>query len=146
MYELLMMTNQAMKFGKTNISPSPSESTPSKQAFSQFLVCLLLTGCPNQFSHTLIPATISPSPTINFVKNSWYSLQDEAQTSQLLNYNKVSKCTILIMVVQQLKDIFRTAGKNLHTWLNLYPTKVYILNFSTSYMKNILFEKNETKL
>jgi hypothetical protein len=77
-------THQAMKFGKTNISPSPSDSTYGKQAFSQFLAYLLLTGHPNQFPHTLIPASISPNPTVNFVKNSWCSLQAEAQTSQFL--------------------------------------------------------------
>jgi hypothetical protein len=85
MHKLLMMTgtNQAMKFGKTNISPSPSDSTYGKQAFSQFLVYLLLTGHPNQFLHSLIPASISPNPTVKFAKNSWCSLQAEAQTSQL---------------------------------------------------------------
>jgi hypothetical protein len=50
------------------------------------------------------------------------------------------------MAVQQLKDVFSTAGMNLHTWLNLYPTRMGILNFSAPFMKNLLFEQNETKL
>jgi hypothetical protein len=80
-------TNQALKSGKTDTSTSPSESTHSKQAFLQFLVYLLLTGHPNQFPCTLIPASTSPSPSVNFVKNSWCSLQAEAQVSQLLQGN-----------------------------------------------------------
>jgi len=50
------------------------------------------------------------------------------------------------MVVQRLKDVFNTVGMNLHTWLNLYPIRMGILNFSGSFMKNILYEQNETKL
>jgi len=50
------------------------------------------------------------------------------------------------MVVQQLKDVFSTAGMNLHTCFNLYPTMMGILNFSASFLKKLLFEQNETKL
>jgi len=55
-------------------------------------------------------------------------------------------CKNLIMAVRQLKDVLGTAGMNLHTWLNLYPTRTGILNFSAPFMKNLLFEQNETKL
>ena len=45
---------------------------------------MLLTDHPNQFPHTLIPASVSPHCSVNLVKYSWCSFQAEAQVSQLL--------------------------------------------------------------
>jgi hypothetical protein len=56
------------------------------------------------------------------------------------------KCEILIIAVQQLKDIFNIVGMNLHAWLNIYPTRVSIEIVAHVLWKNALLGQKKIKL